>query len=154
MFWFTAAWNEVWNLLYLWRQWRKPIAPLLRRSCDYLGFISSFRSCPFLASARKFCLLEDVVVWLKMHWTQCRVLRWLPFSTFCFDEINPFLSKFFTVVIQPLSTRLIKPNFHFFRRLVASGRESPKKGMVCTNMPLEGSATLLQFAATHLSDIL
>ena len=42
---------------------------------------------------------------------------------------------------------------HFLRRLIASGRESPKKGMVCTNMPLEGSATLLQLAATHLSGI-
>ena len=42
---------------------------------------------------------------------------------------------------------------HFLRRLIASGRESPKKGMVCTNMPLEGSATLLQLAAIHLSGI-
>ena len=51
MFWFTTAWNEVGNLLYLWRQRGKPIAPLLRRLSDQLGFISSFWPwIPFLST--------------------------------------------------------------------------------------------------------
>ena len=40
---------------------------------------------------------------------------------------------------------------HFFRLLIASGQESPKKGMECTKISFEGSAALLQFAAAHLS---
>ena len=33
MFRFTAAWKEIWNLMYLWRRQGKPIASLLRRLC-------------------------------------------------------------------------------------------------------------------------
>ena len=41
LFWFTAAWKEVWDLMYLWRQRGKPTSSLLRLSCNQLGFIWS-----------------------------------------------------------------------------------------------------------------
>jgi len=38
--------------------------------------------------------------------------------------------------------------------MIALSQESPKKGVVSIKMRLQGSAALLQFAATHLLGIL
>ena len=43
---------------------------------------------------------------------------------------------------------------HFFLLLIASGRVSAKRGIVCTNTDFCGFAVFLQFATTHWSGII